>query len=160
MMKTIAHLTATFFGLGHAPVASGTVGSAGALALVLALGWALPADRHGLYLPVVLVLAALLFAVGVPAGSWAERRYGRKDPSQCVVDEVVGYLIAVAWISPPGWAAALVAFLVFRGADIVKPYPARRLEALPGGLGILLDDVVAGLYSLVVMIGVRLFLTG
>jgi phosphatidylglycerophosphatase A len=159
-MRAVVRLFATFFYLGHAPVASGTFGSAGAVLLVLGIGRVLPAEPTWLFLPVVVGLTALLLLAGIPAASWTEREYGRKDPSQCVVDEVVGYLIAVAWITPPGWPAAVTAFFVFRVADILKVYPGNKLEELRGGYGIMLDDVVAGLYSLVVMIPVRLFLTG
>jgi len=159
-VRSVHHAIATFCGLGHAPFASGTWGTAGAVVVVLLLGQVLPGNPPWLYLPVVLGLAALLFAIGVPAANWAEREYGRKDPSECVVDEVIGYLVAVAWICPPGWAAALIAFFVFRATDVLKIYPSNKLEELPGGWGILLDDVVAGLYALVVMVPVRLFVTG
>jgi phosphatidylglycerophosphatase A len=159
-VNTFYHWLATFFFLGHIPVASGTWGTAGALVLVLGLAQLVPASAPWLWLVITVGLALVLLVVGVPAGTWSEKEYGRKDPSQCVLDEVVGYLLAVAWISPPGWPAAVVAFFVFRAADVFKVYPANKLEKLPGGYGIMLDDVVAGLYSLLVMIGVRLLWTG
>jgi len=159
-VRSVHHAVATFFGLGHAPFASGTWGTAGAVVLVLLLDPLLPGHPSWLFLPVALGLATVLFAVGIPAAAWAEKEYGRKDPSECVIDEVVGYLIAVAWISPPGWSAALIAFFAFRATDVLKIYPCNKLEELPGGWGIMLDDVVAGLYALIVMVPVRLFLTG
>lgn len=157
-MKTIHHLLATWFGLGHFPIASGTVGTAGAVVLVLALGWLLPADPTWLFLPVALGLAAIFFAAGIPAARWAEKQYGRKDPGQFVLDEVIGYLVGVAWVTAPGWEAAVIAFFVFRFADIAKVWPGNRFEALPHGWGIILDDVVAGVYTLAVMIPVRIWL--
>lgn len=157
-MKTVHHLLATFFGLGHAPIASGTFGTAGAVVLVLGLGWLLPGSPPWLFLPVALGLAALFFLAGLPAARWAEQQYRRKDPGQFVLDEVIGYLIAVAWVSAPGLKAAILAFFVFRVADILKPWPGNRFEALPHGWGIILDDVVAGVYTLVVMIPVRIWL--
>ncbi|MEM9803501.1 MAG: phosphatidylglycerophosphatase A, partial [Planctomycetota bacterium] len=75
-----------------------------------------------------------------------------------VVDEVVGYLVTIAWTSGPSPLALFVAFVVFRFFDIVKPPPVRRFERLPGGDGILLDDVVAGLYGLLTMAVLRLTL--
>ena len=84
-------------------------------------------------------------AIGVYTASRAAPQWG-KDPGQIVVDEGVGFLFAVAFL-PPTAAAIIAGFLVFRALDIVKPPPARQLEALPGGWGIVADDVVAGLYS-------------
>jgi len=150
------HILSTFFYLGHIPIASGTWGTAGAMALVFLCISVLPASW--MFLPTMLGLAALFFLLGLPAASWAEKEYRRKDPSEYVLDEVIGYLISVAWISPPCWEAALIAFFLFRATDIIKVYPGNKLEALPGGYGIILDDVVAWLYALALMIPVRDFL--
>jgi phosphatidylglycerophosphatase A len=76
----------------------------------------------------------------------AERHFGRIDPGQVVVDEVAGMLVTL-FLVRVGWLGAFGAFLLFRIADIVKPYPANRLERLPGGLGIMADDVMAGIYA-------------
>ena len=84
-------------------------------------------------------------AIGVYSAGRAAPEWG-KDPGQVVVDEGVGFLFAVAFL-PPSVGMAIAGFLVFRAFDVVKPPPARRLEALPGGWGIVADDVVAGLYS-------------
>jgi phosphatidylglycerophosphatase A len=92
------------------------------------------------------VLVGALFGLGVAAASRIERAAGRKDPSIVVIDEVVGMLVAL-WALPFQAGEALAAFLCFRLFDIVKPYPIRRLERQPGGWGIMLDDVLAGLYA-------------
>jgi phosphatidylglycerophosphatase A len=132
-----AILLASVFGVGYIPFAPGTFGSAAGL-----LVWAvLPAS------PVVhagVILA--LFGLGSWSGSVAERHFGRADPGQVVIDEVVGVLITL-FMNPVGWGGALLAFLLFRAADIVKPYPANRFERLHGGLGVMADDAMAAVYA-------------
>ena len=93
---------------------------------------------------VVLILG--LFALGVWAGTHAERYFGGIDPGPIVIDEVVGMLITLAFI-PVGPSGALVGFLVFRVFDVIKPYPAARLELLHGGLGVMADDAMAAIYA-------------
>ena len=94
-----------------------------------------------------------------PLGEWAEQYAGKKDPGIFVLDEVIGYLLTVLWFQGPSLTTLVVAFFVFRFFDILKPPLARRAESLPGGDGILLDDVVAGLHGLVlVMLPARLLL--
>ena len=139
--------------LGCAPVAPGTFGTLGGVVIA----WAL--SRTELYLLWSLLVSALLYLVGRALGPWSERYAGRKDPGIFVLDEVIGYLITVAWIRGPSLLALAVAFLVFRVFDVWKPGLARRMERIPGGDGILLDDVVAGVYGLVfVMLPARLLL--
>lgn len=138
--------------LGCSPLVPGTVGTLGGVAVA----WAL-AGTAG-YLWWSLLVAAGLYVVGRSLGEWAERYAGRKDPGIFVVDEVIGYLVTVAWVSGPSPLTLVVGFFVFRFFDIVKPWPARRLERLGGGDGILLDDVAAGLYGLAVMAFARLVL--
>lgn len=139
--------------LGCSPVAPGTVGTLGGVAIA----WALAGSSS--YLVWTLVVCAVLYVIGRALGPWAERYAGRKDPGIFVLDEVIGYLITVAWLGGPSPAALFLAFFVFRFFDIVKPPPARRFERLGGGDGILLDDVVAGLYGLVlVMLPARLWI--
>ena len=123
--------------MGYIPVAPGTVGSAAGLIV----WWLLP--------PGVVVQATtivVLFAAGCWAGNVAERHFGRTDPGQVVMDEVVGMLLTL-FLNPVGWKGAAVGFLLFRLADIVKPYPANRLERLHGGVGVMADDAMAAIYS-------------
>ena len=138
--------------LGLSPVAPGTVGTLGGVAIA----WAL--SHSSAFLLWSLVTCGVLYLIGRSLGDWAERYAGKKDPGIFVIDEVIGYLVTVAWIEGPSLLALVVAFIVFRFFDIFKPPPARRLERLGGGDGILLDDVVAGLYGLGVMALARLYL--
>ena len=92
------------------------------------------------------VLIALLFAAGVWAGTTSERYFGGIDPGPIVLDEVVGMLITLAFI-PVGLTGALIGFVLFRIFDVVKPFPARRFEALHGGLGVMADDAMAAIYA-------------
>jgi len=100
---------------------------------------------------VELIVITLVTLIGIWAASRAERIFQRKDPSQVVIDEVAGQLIALLpiplWVMGPWRFFILVAFFLFRAFDIIKPYPIRRLEALESGLGIVLDDVAAGAYA-------------
>ena len=138
----------TCLGLGHAPVASGTFGTLGGVAIAAVVGWAWP--QH--YLVLILCLMVLLSLLGIACGPWSERKWGRKDPGQFVIDEVAGYLVAVALPAFPGWPGLIAAFFLFRLSDIVKPWPARRLEKLPSGWGIVVDDLVAGAYALLALL--------
>ena len=132
---------ATALGVGYVPFAPGTFGSAVGLLL-----WAaLPSS------PAIQGIAIVaIFVMGSWSGSVAERHFGRIDPGQVVVDEVAGMLVTL-FLVRVGWLGAFGGFLLFRIADIVKPYPANRLERLPGGLGIMADDVMAGIYANVVL---------
>lgn len=138
-MRRLALLFATAGGVGLAPVAPGTWGSAVGVGLLLLVR--LAGD------PVVeaLLLAAVL-AVGVWSASATERHYGRSDPGAIVIDEVAGMLITLLWI-PVSWIGILAGFLAFRVFDIAKPYPAGAAERLSAGWGVMADDVVAGLYA-------------
>ncbi len=130
---------ASLFGLGYWPIAPGTMGSLA----TLALAWLLQHSGASLAVP---VLAVLL----VPAGIWAAGRVcvqeGDEDPSLVVVDEAVGMLLSLCFL-PTGWEIAVAAFLLFRILDITKPWPANVLESLPGGLGVMADDIVCGIYT-------------
>jgi phosphatidylglycerophosphatase A len=109
-------------------------------------------------LPASAWVQACVIVVVVVAGIWsadvAERHFARQDPGQVVIDEVAGMLITL-FLNPAGWFSAAIGFLLFRVADIVKPFPARRFEQLPGGLGIMADDLMAGVYA---NLGLRLCL--
>jgi phosphatidylglycerophosphatase A len=142
---------ATWFGCGYAPLAPGTAGSAGALALAILLAYAGWKPWH---------FGALALAL-LPAGVWAAGRLARrlreKDPGAVVIDEVIGQWISIAGATALNWKAWLAAFLLFRALDIWKPWPARRLENLPGGYGIVADDVAAGIYAALVLFAAGCF---
>jgi phosphatidylglycerophosphatase A len=139
--------------LGCSPVAPGTVGTLGGVAIA----WALSGTEW--FLGWTLLACVIVYLIGRSLGDWAEAYAGKKDPGIFVLDEVVGYLVTVAWLQGPSPLALVVAFFVFRYFDIFKPKLARRMESIPGGDGILLDDIVAGLYGLVlVMVPARLLL--
>lgn len=146
-------LAATAFGLGRFPAAPGTFGTLGGVALA----WLL-AQSGTLYLPLLSAALVLLYALGRSLGNWADRRARAGDPGWFVLDEVLGYLVVLFWPVPPSPLALVVAFAWFRLFDITKPWPARRLERLPGGDGILLDDVIAGVYGLLALWACREFL--
>jgi phosphatidylglycerophosphatase A len=99
---------------------------------------------------VAIALALLVTLVGIPAATRVVRASGLKDPQFVVIDEVAGQLVTLIAV-PLSWKTFLAGFILFRGFDIVKPPPVRQLERLPEGTGIVLDDVAAGLYSLIVM---------
>lgn len=131
-----AFTTALF--LGYSPVSPGTVGTLGGVALFLALG----------NVPLLHAAAALaIFFLGVKACSAAEKIFQAKDAQCIVIDEVAGYLIAVLGFSPRAWPVLILGFVLFRLFDIFKPFPLRKLEKLPGGWGVMLDDAVAGVYA-------------
>ena len=129
--------------LGYVPVAPGTFGSAAGLVVFAAVRWS---GSPVLELAVII----LLFAVGVWSANAAERHFGGVDPAPVILDEVVGMLITLAFL-PVTITGAIVGFLLFRLFDVVKPWPANRLEALHGGLGVMADDAMAGVYGNVAM---------
>jgi phosphatidylglycerophosphatase A len=124
---------------GYFPIAPGTVGSAAGLVVYALVWWV-----HSPGLETGLILG--LFALGIWAGTTAERYFGGIDPGPIVIDEVVGMLITLAFI-PVGWSAALAGFVLFRIFDVIKPYPAGRFERLHGGLGVMADDAMAAVYA-------------
>jgi phosphatidylglycerophosphatase A len=139
--------------LGLAPFAPGTFGTLGGVLIA----WALAGTEN--FLVWVLLAALVLYFVGRSLGDWAESYAGKKDPGFFVIDEVVGYLVTVAWIGGPSTLALFTAFCAFRFFDIVKPPPVKKFESIGGGDGIMLDDVVAGIYGLLlVMLPARLLL--
>lgn len=123
--------------LGYVPVASGTVGSLPAVGVAFCL-------RE---LPVVTVLlAVVLFVLGGIASSRAETLFDSKDPGKIVIDEFVGMLVAFLWL-PMTWTSIAIVFFLFRAFDVLKPFPARRCERIKGGVGVMADDIVAGIYA-------------
>ncbi|MFW6158451.1 MAG: phosphatidylglycerophosphatase A [Planctomycetota bacterium] len=135
----------TFLGLGKLPIAPGTWGTLGAALVHAIVATRIGTAAHPYVLP---VLAAVFTVASLVSCPWAERFYGRKDPSPFVIDEVAGYFLVVSFFPHHRQLpVSILAFFLFRVFDVIKPPPARRLEALPAGLGIVLDDLVAGLYA-------------
>ena len=141
-----AWLLATFFGAGYLKPGPGTYGAAAALVLWLLAGWFVHHDTHTLTL-LTAVAVVLSTALGIPAATRVARESGRNDPGFVVIDEVAGQWVALLFV-PPLWPNALLAFLLFRFFDILKPPPIRQLEALPAGTGIMVDDLAAGALAL------------
>ena len=136
-MNRAARSLALFFGVGRLPWAPGTWASAAALPLF----WMLM-DRPWVHAGALI----LLMAVGIPACTVAEKLEGERDPNSVVLDEVVGMGTALLFL-PKDPSLVVMAFILFRLFDIWKPWPIRRLQDLPGGWGIMVDDVLAGLYA-------------
>jgi len=141
-MKTLAYAIATWFGCGFVPKAPGTVGSLVALVIVCSAGFSLLQ---------IWIAAAILFFPAVWSTGVVAKHRGVADPQIVVVDEVLGQWIALAGAPRFSWLNAALAFVLFRVFDIFKPPPARQAERLPGGWGIIADDVVAGLYAALVL---------
>ena len=142
-----ATLVATFFGAGRLRPAPGSWGS---LATVL-LWWLLASHlRPAAQIPVILLLIVVVVAIGIPAATLEERGCGKKDPNHIVIDEVAGQLVTLI-ACPIMWQALLAGFILFRGFDVVKPPPVRSLERLPDGTGVVVDDLGAGVYALIVL---------
>jgi len=140
-LNFIEKLLGSGFYTGYVPIASGTFGTLAALIIYLIPGFEIP---------YVIIPAIIVFYIyGVYVGNKFEIVYG-KDPSECTIDEVVG-----TWISylllPKTVGIIIITFFLWRALDIFKPYPARKLENLNGGLGIMTDDVVSGFYTLFIM---------
>ena len=126
-------------------MASGTVGSAVALVLL----WLIP------FTPMALVWTTLVVTLlGIWSGGRVERAVGQKDPGIIVIDEVAGMALSVLFL-PRTIPVLLVAFFLFRLFDVWKPFPARESQALTGGLGVMVDDLIAGVYALVLVMGAR-----
>lgn len=145
-MKRLARVLALWFGCGKVPIAPGTAGTVGALPLCI---WVAP---HGFW--PVLILAATLLPVAIWAAGVVVEDSGNHDPQTVVIDEVVGMVLACLWgpHTPLGFALAFVLFRIF---DQTKPFPARRSERLPGGYGVVMDDVFAGLWAAAIGYGIE-----
>lgn len=142
-----ARLVATFCGVGYLRPGPGTWASAVTLLLWwLGAHWVAPGWRP--WTP--LLVASIAVLAGIPAATRVARTSGLRDPQFIVIDEVAGQLLAVI-AAPVTWQSLLLGFILFRGFDIVKPSPLRRLERLPEGMGIVIDDVGAGVYSWVML---------
>lgn len=142
-----AKLVATFFGTGLLRPGPGSWGSAATVLIWWLLsGWINPHSQPA----ATILLATAAILIGIPAATQMARASGLKDPQFVVIDEVAGQLITLIAV-PVSWKSLLLGFILFRGFDIVKPPPVRQLEHLPEGIGIVLDDVGAGLYALAIM---------
>lgn len=152
-MNRLKYALATCGFLGASPVAPGTFGTLGGVAIAWLLSGT---EQFQLW---ILVAAAIVTFVGIALGEWAEVYAEGKDPQFFVLDEVAGYLLTIWWFEGPSLLTLFVAFCAFRFFDIVKPPPIRKVERVGGGAGIVLDDLVAGVYGLVlVMVPARLLI--
>jgi len=143
---------ATVGGVGNIPWASGTFGTLPPLALATLVGWRNP-EFALLLFP---LLALLTTVIGIPVATRAEKIYQKKDSGRIVIDEVAGYFWTIAaiplWVTPQSFAIVLIGgFFLFRLFDIWKPFPIRNLQNLPGGWGVVIDDVLAGIYANIVL---------
>jgi len=140
-------LAISTFGVGYLPLMPGTWGSLVAVGIFLGF---IQLVKGNALVALVLVSIVVVTFVGIWAASRTEALSGRKDPGKIVVDEVAGQLISLFPLTLfVDWSivAVIISFILFRFFDIVKPYPARRLEALKGGLGVMCDDLIAGVYA-------------
>lgn len=144
-MKRLAVFVATGAGAGYFPFAPGTVGSALGLVIYLLTRSSDGTVQVGLFLGVCVV--------GTWASTIAARHFGSHDPGHVVIDEVAGQLATLLLLGV-GIPGAVLGFLIFRVLDIIKPWPANRLEALPGGFGVMADDLMAGAYGWVLLSGI------
>jgi phosphatidylglycerophosphatase A len=151
-MRAVALALATTLGVGFVPYAPGTFGSAAGLLL----WWLLPNS-----LVVQAAAIVIVFALGSWSANIAEHHFGASDPPPVVIDEVMGMWVTLL-LNPVGWQGAVIGFLLFRLFDVIKPYPADRLEHLHGGLGVMADDGMAAIYAnialrLVILVCGRVF---
>ena len=145
-MTRVALAIATWFGCGYFPWGPGTVGSLAAVLIAALLEAYFHAGRSTL-----LVLVAVLTLPGIWASTQTARYVARKDPGLVVVDEVLGQWLTLAAAATLNWKSLLAGFVLFRLFDIWKPWPVRKLELLPGGIGIVADDLAAGAYGALIL---------
>jgi phosphatidylglycerophosphatase A len=138
-MKIISKLLATFFGIGHFPIGQGTLAS---LIILILYKFFLYRLHWGIYLG----LTGIVVIVGVFCSSVHSTVLKKKDPHEIVIDEVAGQMLVLFRLNP-SWPLVLSAFLLFRIFDITKPFPLRQLEKFPKGWGIMADDIMAAVYS-------------
>ena len=138
-MKKFVIVSATWFGTGFAPFASGTVGTVGAIPFFLLLS--------RMPLPLYLLTTAAFTVFACWSAGFGEELWGEHDSGKIVIDEVAGYLVTMIAV-PATWVGVLTGFVMFRIFDIVKPQPARWFDrSLKNGYGVVLDDIVAGIYA-------------
>jgi len=140
-------LVATFFGVGYLRPGPGTYASA----VTMLVWWGVSRFIAASWLlPVAVIAAVVITILGIPPSTVVARESGKEDPGFVVIDEVAGQMISLIAV-PLNWKYLLASFILFRGFDIIKPFPLRRLERLPGGVGIMMDDVGAGIYVLLLL---------
>ncbi len=145
LKRRLILLLATGAGVGYFPHAPGTAGT------VLAIPFSLALNRVAAFsLPLALVILGGFITAAIVLCTRAAQTFGSKDPSVIVIDEIAGFLVA-NFLNPTQPASFILAFIFFRLFDILKPFPASELEKLPGGAGIVLDDVMAGIYTFIVL---------
>lgn len=146
-IKDYFALAFTTWGVGYLPIAPGTWGSAVAVAIYVGLGYVIAPPQSFVW-SVLAILLVIFCLVGIWASDRSVPLLGSSDPSEAVVDELMGQFITFAFVPfGLGWPFILAGFLLFRFFDIFKPYPIDDLQVLPGGLGICADDIVAGVYA-------------
>jgi len=143
-------IISSFFFLGNSPIAPGTAGTLGAIPLYYLMVTYLGDIQY-------MVCLLLLTVLAIKVSTNAEKIYKREDPGEVVIDEVVGFLVTMAFIAPTILNVAL-GFFLFRALDILKPFPCRRLEKLHGGYGIVLDDVAAGVWANILLAVINIIL--
>jgi phosphatidylglycerophosphatase A len=149
-MKQLGVLIATFFGVGRIPFAPGTWTSL----LVTLIIYFIPSQP--LSFTFLALVTAIVFIIGIPAAQTCEKHFQKTDPGQCVIDEVAGQLLCL-WFLPHTIGFYGAAFLLFRFFDILKPFPIKASERIPHGFGIMVDDILAGFYTMIILHGVRYF---
>jgi len=150
-MRKLGIAFGTFFGVGFMPVAPGTWASL----LTVLIVYFTPLSRLPL-LHLSLIIAAM-YAIGIPAAAACEKHFQKKDPRPCVIDEVAGQLVGL-WLLPRQPGFYIASFFLFRLFDIWKPFPVNKSESLPHGFGIMTDDILAGTYSMAVLLIARHFI--
>jgi phosphatidylglycerophosphatase A len=140
----LAIFVCTFGYIGYFPIAPGTIGSMAGLAVYAGLRWLAVGP------PAEALIIVTLFVMGTWSGTHAERYFGGTDPGPGVIDEVVGMLITL-YLVPATVITAIAGFFIFRILDVVKPFPANRLERLHGGLGMMADDAMSAIYANLVL---------
>jgi phosphatidylglycerophosphatase A len=149
-LNSLSKAIATALGAGYAPIAPGTCGTA----VTVPLAWALAPLEIWQYALVVIGV----IAIGIWAADRADRAWGTHDTGRIVIDEVAGYLVTVALVARDHWVPLAVGFVVFRILDIFKPPPVRWLDRhMPGGFGVVIDDVAAGVIGMFVMLALDRF---
>jgi phosphatidylglycerophosphatase A len=144
-MNRLLILIATFFNVGKFPLAPGTLASLITTVVFYVVNVHL---QPSVYAQIATIVT--LFIIGIPAASAAEKHFKKKDPGFCVIDEIPGQMLSLLFVPySPGLYAA--GFFLFRFFDIIKPFPVRQADGIPGGFGVMFDDIVAGLYALGVL---------